>query len=68
MAAQLAFVVSQVNGTWRTAEEVPGTAALNAGGNAKINSASCAPSGTCTAGGSDTDSSGHGQAFVVTKA
>ncbi len=27
-----AFVVSQVNGTWHTAIEVPGTAALNQGG------------------------------------
>ena len=26
-----AFVVSEVNGTWGTAIEVPGTAALNAG-------------------------------------
>jgi hypothetical protein len=28
---------------------------------------SCAPAGTCSAGGSYTDSSGHSQAFVVSK-
>ena len=63
-----AFVVSRMNGTWGTAIEVPGTAALNQGGSAEILSVSCAPAGTCTAGGIYTDSSGHHQAFVVTKA
>jgi hypothetical protein len=63
-----AFVVTQANGTWGTAQEVPGTAALNQGGSAEILSVSCAPAGTCTAGGLYTDSSGHHQAFVVTKA
>src|SRR6266481_1699280 len=33
-----AFVASEVNGIWHTAIEVPGTAALNAGGNAWIGS------------------------------
>ena len=64
--ARQAFVVGQVHGVWGKAEQVPGTAVLNQGF-ALINSVSCAPSGTCTAGGSDTDSSGHGQAFVVNK-
>jgi hypothetical protein len=63
---QQAFVVNQVNGAWGTAEEVPGTAALNKG-NAAIGTVSCAPAGTCSAGGSYTDSSGHGQAFVVSQ-
>jgi hypothetical protein len=63
-----AFVVNETNGTWGTAEQVPGTAALNQGGNAEILSVSCAPAGTCAAGGIYTDSSGHHQAFVVTKA
>jgi hypothetical protein len=40
-----AFVVSQVNGIWGTAEEVPGTAALNAGGGAAVNSVSCPAGG-----------------------
>jgi len=63
-----AFVVSQVNGTWGTAIQVPGTAALNQGGYAQINSVSCAPAGNCSAAGFYTDSSGIGQAFVVDKA
>ena len=60
-----AFVVNEVRGVWRTAQEVPGTAALNAGGLALIWSVSCAPAGNCTAGGSYRDRSGHFQAFVV---
>ena len=62
-----AFVVSRVNGTWGTAVEVPGTAALNQGGYAQINSVSCARAGNCSAGGFYTDSSGHFQVFVVSQ-
>src|SRR5690348_2853711 len=62
-----AFVVSQVNGTWHTAIEVPGTAALNQGGDAGIASVSCASAGNCSAGGIYADSSGHVQAFVVSQ-
>ena len=36
-----AFVVSQVNGTWGKAKEVPGTATLDTHGDATINSVSC---------------------------
>jgi hypothetical protein len=62
-----AFVVSQVNGIWGTAEEVPGTAALNTGDAALVNSVSCATVGNCTAGGTYADKSGHSQAFVVSQ-
>jgi hypothetical protein len=62
-----AFVASQVNGTWHTAVEVPGTAALNQGGGAEIASVSCASAGQCSAGGDYTDSSGHRQVFVDSK-
>src|SRR6266851_5118237 len=62
-----AFVVSEVNGTWHTAREVPGTAALNTGGNAFVQSVSCTSAGNCSAGGGYTGSSGHRQAFVVTE-
>jgi ketosteroid isomerase-like protein len=61
------FVVSQVNGTWRTAKEVPGTANLNKGGNANIFSVSCGSAGNCSAGGYYTNGSGHTQAFVVSQ-
>jgi hypothetical protein len=63
--AQQAFVVSETNGIWGTAQEVPGTAALNQGGYASTGSVACAPAGTCAAGGSYTDASGGQQAFVV---
>src|SRR6266702_4688993 len=62
-----AFVVSQVNGTWHTAREVPGTAALNQGGGAGVNSVSCGSAGNCTAGGWYADGSGHQQVFVVSQ-
>jgi hypothetical protein len=60
-----AFVASEVNGTWHTAIEVPGTAALNTGGFAVNNSVSCGAAGNCAAGGLYKDASGHGQAFVA---
>jgi hypothetical protein len=59
------FVVNETNGTWGEAEEVPGTATLNAGGEASISSVSCASAGNCAAGGYYTDSSGDEQSFVV---
>jgi hypothetical protein len=60
-----AFIVNQVHGTWGTAEEVPGTAALNKGGGAETSSVSCASAGNCSAGGNYNDSSHHYQAFVI---
>jgi hypothetical protein len=62
-----AFVVTEKNGGWGAAQEVPGTAALNKGGGAGTNSVSCAAAGNCSAGGYYTDASGHTQAFVVTE-
>jgi hypothetical protein len=62
-----AFVVSQADGSWGTAQQVPGLAALNAGGQARVNAISCGAAGNCTAGGTYTDGSGHDQAFVVTE-
>ncbi len=59
------FVVSEKNGVWGNAVEVPGTATLNSGDDARVNSVSCAKAGDCTAGGSYLDGSSHYQAFVV---
>ena len=42
---------------WGRAVEVPGLGSLNKGGNAGVNSVSCASPGNCTAGGSYTDRS-----------
>jgi Bacterial Ig-like domain (group 3) len=62
-----AYVVSESNGVWGNAAEVPGSGPLNAGGNALINSLSCGSPGNCSAGGQYTDGSGAGQAFVVSE-
>jgi hypothetical protein len=62
-----AFVVSEVGGTWRTAREVPGTAALNQGGYAETYSVSCATPGNCSAGGYYRNAARHQQAFVVSQ-
>jgi hypothetical protein len=62
-----AFVASQKNGWWGKAIEVPGSAALNAGGSANVASVSCQSAGNCAAGGEYLDSSSHQQAFVVSE-
>jgi hypothetical protein len=62
-----ALVATEKNGTWGTAEEVPGTAALDVGGDASITSVSCASAGNCSAGGYYADSSSSPQAFVVSE-
>jgi hypothetical protein len=61
---QQAFVVTELNNRWGRAAEVPGTARLDKGESAAINSVSCVK-GTCAAGGFYQ----HGattEAFVVT--
>ena len=62
-----AFVVSEVNGVWGQAEQVPGTAGVNLITGAKTESVSCRSAGNCSAGGYYTDSSGHQQTFVVSE-
>jgi hypothetical protein len=57
-ASQQAFVDSETGGTWGQAIEVPGLAALNTGGDAAVNSVSCASAGNCVVGGSYSDSAG----------
>jgi Bacterial Ig-like domain (group 3) len=49
-----AWVADEANGVWQDAEELPGTKALNTGGNAMVNSISCAAPGYCAAGGTYT--------------
>ena len=61
-----AFVVSEQSGVWGKAVEVPGTAALEAGGGyAEASSISCADPGSCAVGGLYTNGSGPGQVFVT---
>ena len=59
------YVDTQVDGVWGQAEQTPGTAALNAGGNSATQSVSCASAGNCSAGGYYTDAAHHGQAYVI---
>ena len=49
------------HGRWGAAIEVPGLRALNVEGNADLSEVSCAPAGTCAAGGSYQDRHGHYQ-------
>jgi len=60
----IAFVVSQVHGTWGVATTVKGLASL-AATTSSIKTVSCPTPGSCTAGGHYVDGSAHGQAFVV---
>jgi hypothetical protein len=60
-----AFVADERGGTWGNAIEVPGTAALNPGWSAAVESVSCVSAGNCAAGGELVDSSGREQPFVV---
>src|SRR5215469_6569501 len=62
-----AFLVSETNGTWRRAVEVPRSGILNAGGFASADSVSCVSAGNCAVLGSYTDGAGRGQAFVVSE-
>jgi hypothetical protein len=62
---QEVFVADEVGGTWGTATEIPGLAALNVGGYAQVTSVSCASAGNCATVGSYIDSSGSYQAFVA---
>ena len=59
------FVAGERNGRWGRAIRVPGLAALNTRGAAKVTSVSCASAGNCAAGGYYTDRSRHRQGFVA---
>jgi hypothetical protein len=61
------YVVSETNGSWGSAEEIPGFALLNAGTKAIFFGISCSSAGNCGAVGSYVDETGHTQAFVVTQ-
>ena len=59
------FVADERNGVWGKAIAVPGLAALNAGGQAIVNTVSCAKAGNCAAGGAYRDRHFHSRAFVA---
>lgn len=61
------LVVNQVGGTWGSAREIPGVAALNVGDMAAVTSLSCGAPGNCSAGGYYTDAKAAQQLFVATE-
>jgi hypothetical protein len=65
--ARQGFVLSQSNGVWGTAIEVPGLGALNTGGSAGVGPLSCAAAGRCSAGGSYSESLIKNEGFVVSE-
>ena len=66
--AHSAFLVTGRRGSWRTAAQVPGLAALDTGGYAIVTAVSCAPSDWCAAVGDYTDlASGETRMFVVSE-
>ncbi len=62
-----AFAVSERNGRWGKAIEVPGLGTLNKAGFAMVTSMSCAPAGSCSAGGFYGDRDGNDQGFAVSE-
>jgi hypothetical protein len=60
-----AFIIDEVDGTWGSAQEAPGTAILNADGNASVLATSCSTYGNCTAAGFYEDGTGNYQAFAI---
>ena len=56
---------SSATGSWGEANEVPGLAALNTGGDADVASVSCASEGNCAAGGSYKERHDHRHGFVA---
>jgi hypothetical protein len=63
-----AFVVSERDGRWGRAMNVPGLARLNAGHGVTIGPVSCPAPGYCASGGSYRTDIGRLQAFVVREA
>jgi Bacterial Ig-like domain (group 3) len=63
-----AFTATMANGKWGPAVQVPGSAALNKGGFAELNSVSCPTAGNCSAGGGYAPTKTTTQPLVVTEA
>jgi hypothetical protein len=66
-SGQAAFVVTEADGHWGQAQNVPGLAALNTGLAAQVNSISCPSANHCTAVGQYAQNAKHYRAFVVSE-
>jgi hypothetical protein len=63
-----AYVENEVNGSWQTAIEVPGTNSLNYGNKAALTAIQCNVSGACSATGTYQTSQSNSGTFVVNEA
>ncbi len=59
-----ALVAGASGGVWGPAEELPGSAALNVGGDGDLSALSCTAAGGCAAGGYFSDGARHYQVLV----
>jgi hypothetical protein len=62
-----AYVARERKGRWGRAQQVPGTAALNKGGNAGVGFVSCARTTVCVAAGTYTNAGNGGEWFTSTE-
>jgi hypothetical protein len=58
------FLVEEKKGTWKPAQQIPGTAALDAGG-ISFGALSCSSTGLCSAGGAYVDAGNVTRPFVI---
>jgi hypothetical protein len=61
------WVALERTGHWGNAEQIPGAAALNRGGNARVTTMSCARTSVCVVVGTFKDGSGNTQWFTATE-
>jgi hypothetical protein len=59
------FIVDEVNGSWGSPQQVPGTGTLNRGGLARLNGVSCGSPGNCAVAGFYTGSKNKVHAFTA---
>lgn len=59
-----ALVAGATGGVWGPAEELPGSATLNVGGDSDVSALACTSAGGCAAGGYFSDSAHHYQVLV----
>jgi hypothetical protein len=61
------FTVEEKNSRWGTSKEIPGSVALNRGGDAEVSTIACGAPGDCTAGGYYSPVHNRYQPFIATE-
>ena len=59
----MAFLVTETNGTWGNAEQVPGIEAIDTGQDSDVTLVTCPSAGNCAAAGSTATSNGVSPVF-----